>query len=105
MTQIQTEILLQQLGGNKFIAMTGAKNLFFDNGTLLMTLSQNEGNVNRLRISLNNNNDTYTMEFFKITINRKTFEAKVSNIKKAEGIYADMLQDIFTKTTGLLTHL
>ena len=31
------DIILEQLGGNKFLAMTGAKNLLADGNTLRMT--------------------------------------------------------------------
>ena len=46
--------LLQQLGGNRFIAMTGAKNLAFDKAknTLHMKIGRNAKGVNHLRIKL-----------------------------------------------------
>ena len=46
--------LLQQLGGNRFIAMTGAKNLAFDKAknTLHMKIGRNAKGVSHLRIKL-----------------------------------------------------
>ena len=39
-------VILQQLGGNKFLAMTGAKNLVGDGNTLRMTLPRNGSKAN-----------------------------------------------------------
>ena len=63
------DIILQQLGGNKFLVMTGAKNLVADGNTLRMTLPKNCSRANRLYITLDAD-DTYTMRFFKYTASR-----------------------------------
>lgn len=102
--------ILQQLGGHKFIVMTGSKHFVADGNTLKMCLARNSSGANRLHIILDAD-DTYTMRFFHYTaprFNHKTFtfsEEKIKEIKTIEGIYCDMLQDIFTETTGLYTHL
>ena len=102
--------ILEQLGGNKFITMTGAKNFVADGTTLHMTLPKNRSKANRLFITLDET-DTYTMYFFKFTVGRfhkKTFAwipDKQEEIKKVSGVYADMLQEIFTSITGMYTHL
>ena len=102
--------ILEQLGGNKFIAMTGAKNFLSDGNTLRMTLPKNRSKANRLYITLDAT-DTYTMHFFKFTagrLNKTTFAwtpDKQEDIKIVSGVYADMLQKIFTATTGMATHL
>lgn len=102
--------ILEQLGGNKFIVMTGAKNLLSDGNTLRMTLPKNCSKANRLYITLDAT-DTYTMYFFKFTagrLNKKTFSwtsDKQEDVEKISGVYADMLQDIFTSVTGMYTHL
>jgi len=102
--------ILEQLGGNKFIAMTGAKNFVSDGNTLRMTLPKNRSKANRLYITLDAM-DTYTMHFFKFTagrLNKKTFAwtpDKQEDVKEISGVYADMLQDIFTDVTGMYTHL
>ena len=93
------ETILQQLGGNKFIAMTGAKNL----GTstkkdLSFSIGRNSKGVTHVIIKLTSM-DLYDMEF----INMRGPKRKV--IKKVKGVYADMLQKIFTKYTGLRTRL
>ena len=101
--------ILEQLGGNKFIAMTGAKNFLADGNTLRMTLPKNRSKANRLYITFDAT-DTYTMYFFKFTAGRinKNYEwvpEKQVDIKKLSSVYADMLQEIFTATTGMATHL
>lgn len=95
MTTAQT--ILSQLGGNKFIVMTGAT-CFSDGENTLVVKFKGSKNSNLLRISLTSL-DLYKMEFIKF---------RGTNIsKKAEfdGVYHDMLQSIFTKQTGLYTSL
>lgn len=104
------DIILEQLGGNKFLAMTGANHLLSDGNTLRINLPKNASKANRLWITLNAD-DTYTMNFFKFTagrLNKKTFtwtEDKKVDVKEIKGVYCDMLQDIFTSVTGMYTHL
>ena len=104
------DIILEQLGGNKFLAMTGANHLVSDGNTLRMNLPKNASKANRLWITLDAD-DTYTMNFFKFTagrLNKKTFawtEDKKVDVKEIKGVYCDMLQDIFTSVTGMYTHL
>lgn len=101
--------ILRQLGGNKFLVMTGAIPVT-DGNTLRLHLTKNMSKANRLYITLEAD-DTYTMRFFKYTAGRldmKTFEwkaDKVTEIKTIEGVYCDMLQSIFTEVTGMYTHL
>ena len=90
--------ILQQLGGNKFIAMTGAKNLGFTNNGLQMKIGRNSKGITHVIINLKST-DTYDMEFIKI----RGTSYKV--VKKLKGVYADQLQNIFTKFTGLRTRL
>jgi len=90
--------ILQQLGGNKFIAMTGAKNLGFTNNGLQMKIGRNSKGITHVIISLKST-DTYDVEFIKMRgVNRKV-------VKKLKGVYADQLGKIFTKYTGLRTRL
>jgi hypothetical protein len=104
------DIILEQLGGNKFLVMTGAKNLLADGNTLRMSLPKNMSGANKLEITLDAT-DTYTMRFYKYTagrLNKKTWswtEDKVKEIKLLSGVYCDMLQSIFTEVTGMYTRL
>ncbi len=89
--------ILDQLGGNKFIAMTGAHNLATDGNNLCLKF-KGSNKANYLRITLTAM-DTYIMEFAKITPKNVYWHSK------QDGIYNDMLQPLFTKVTGLQTHL
>ena len=107
-------IILQQLGGDRFITMTGSKNFVSDGNTLRMTLTKNKSKANRLYVTLDPN-DTYTMRFFRYTpfrlvTNRKTGMLeerpdKVEEVKTFKMVYADKLENIFAQVTGLYTRL
>ena len=104
------DIILQQLGGHKFVVMTGSSHFVSDKNTLRMKLAKNKSKANKLDITLDAY-DTYTMHFYKYTAPRRkpnSFEftdGKVEEVAKFEGIYCDMLQDIFTQVTGMYTYL
>lgn len=100
-----TKIILEQMGGGKFIAMTGSKN-FIDLGNgLKMNFARNKTSANRLEIILDRATDTYTMKFFRQTFSQKTFEVTKKDIALHEGVYCDMLEEMFTSVTGLYTRL
>ena len=86
--------ILQQLGGNKFIAMTGAKNLADTGKGLSMRIWKNSKGINYVKIELTGS-DLYNIEFG--TIRKYDYTPK----KKFKGIYVDQLGDIFTKATGM----
>ena len=94
--------ILEQLGGNKFVVMTGARNLVGSENSLSMRIGRNSTRINALRITLDAS-DTYTMTFSRV---RRT-KAGLSNdtIKELSGVYCDQLRTIFTDTTGLYTSL
>lgn len=103
-------IIYNQLGGNKFVVMTGSKNFLDDGNTLRMALAKNASKANRLWITLEAD-DTYTMRFFKYTAPRfstKTYtfsDEKITEVRTIKGVYCDMLQELFTEVTGLYTRL
>jgi hypothetical protein len=94
--------ILRQLGGNKFIAMTGAKNFVGGSNSLSFRLPGGAGftknGINAIRIVLNSS-DLYDIEYMKI---RGT---NIKTISKSEGVYADNLKSHFETTTGLRTSL
>lgn len=90
--------ILKQLGGNRFITMTGAKNLAAGDNSMSFKIMRNSNKVTHVKIELNIR-DTYDITFYNIV---------GINIKKeytVHGIYNDQLQDVFTAHTGLDTHL
>lgn len=93
--QVATTIY-QQLGGNRFSLMTGAKDILSDGNALQFKLPARFANqgINFVRIKLERN-DTYTMEFYKFRgLDLKAIETR-------EMVYADELRAVFTAVTGL----
>jgi hypothetical protein len=92
------QTILQQLGGGRFLTMTGSYNLIGSDSALTMKLRANKAGATHLRITLDPS-DTYLVEFLKVRA------GKVTSVKTTENIYFDQLQEIFTEVTGLYTHL
>ena len=92
-------IIWEQLGGNKFRMMTGAKNLLNLGDGLAMKLGRNSSNSNYLKITLNSM-DLYDMEFCKLT---RMGEKK--SVTEYSDVYNDMLTEVFEKHTGMYTSL
>ena len=91
--------ILNQLGGNKFRVITGAKN-FMDHGNALsMRIGRNSSNSNYLKITLNDS-DLYDVRFSKVT---KMGEEK--SVREFNDVYNDMLVEIFESHTGMYTSL
>lgn len=106
------QTILAQLGGKRFVTMTGA--------SLLAELDQGLGfrlpsrfakdGINSVEIHLNPS-DTYTVTFKKIgprpSLKRMLAGAEqtVTVVATISNVYCDMLQRIFTAHTGLDTHL
>lgn len=83
--------ILNQLGGNKFIATTGSYCLGSINNGLIMKLRKNKLKASFLIIQLNPL-DLYNMKFY-------SYEGKTLSF--TENVYFDQLQEIFTDKTGL----
>lgn len=98
MNQVAATIL-QQLGGNKFVAMTGAKNFVQGEDMLQFALPANfaKGGINKVQIKLASS-DLYTLAFYKW--NARKLECKLV-VPLINGVYADQLQEIFAAETGL----
>jgi hypothetical protein len=91
--------IMKQLGGRRFIAMTGSTNFVYDNNSLTMKLRRNQAGAQYLNIKLNGL-DLYDMKF---TAVNRNFDL----ITKAEkhNVYFDCLTETFTEVTGLYTSL
>ena len=82
--------ILSQLGGNRFVAMTGAKSFGYDSKgssvSLQFRIGRNAKQVNIVKINYIRGKDLYEMEFYKGT----------KLLKKVSNVYADQLRKIFT---------
>jgi hypothetical protein len=88
--------ILSQLGGQRFLAMTGAKFLLAHESALSFHLPSNfaTNGINRVRIDLT------AADLYDITLMR-AHGLKVFYETKIEGLHCDQLRSIFTEATGL----
>ena len=91
--------ILEQLGGNKFRVMTGAKNFMGFAEGLVMKIGRNSSNSNYLKITLNMM-DLYDMEFAKVT---RMGEKK--SVTEYNDVCCDSLVEVFERHTGMYTKL
>ena len=106
------EQILLQLGGRRFVAMTGSSHFLADENSLSMRLIRNQSGANRLRITLRGD-DLYDVSFFYYrppryrVRNDKVVEMPevYREIKTYEGVFFDQLKELFTEVTGLETQM
>ena len=92
------QIILQQLGGNRFLAMTGAKQLVDLGNGLQFSIPRGATNkANKVRIT--NIDDLYAVSFYSVR------GVNVVLLSAHEMIYGDRLAGLFTEQTGLDTRL
>lgn len=95
---IDGRTLLQQLGGNRFIAMTGANTFIRGDNYVSFRIPRAKDGINYVKITLNSK-DLYDMEFGMIRT-PKYFKRETVN-----DVYSEQLQEVFTEKTGLYTRL
>ena len=95
--EISKEIL-RQLGGNRFIAMTGARNFISSKHALSFKVMRNSAGITHIVVTLNAL-DLYDLEFLKINVRQKIVKALRFDV------YNEDLQRVFTDVTGLDTYL
>jgi hypothetical protein len=88
--------ILQQLGGRRFMVMTGSKHFVGSENSLSFKVGSNDKRVTHVRVTLLPS-DTYKVEALKIR------NLVVTVADEADGIYCDVLADVFTRMTGLYT--
>jgi hypothetical protein len=82
--------ILEQLGGNDFIALTGAAAFISTEDSLTFRAGRNPNSVSHVRITLTAT-DLYAVTFF--------HTGRAPRI--VDEVYCDILQDVFFKHTGL----
>jgi hypothetical protein len=91
--------ILKQLGGNKFVVMTGAKNITADKNYLVFKIGRNASKATHVKIMLDLALDTYDIEFIQC---RGT---AIKSLRTLHGVHAEDLRTAFTLYTGLETSL
>lgn len=107
---VTANTMLEQLGGGRFIAMTGARDFLAFSadeeqthlGGLQFRLPRDlaKDGINKVRITLLLS-DTYKVEALVVKPRSHSFEVKGS----LEGVYSDMLEEVFRDLTGLATRI
>lgn len=99
MSNKTADTILAQLGGNRFLAMTGAKHLVAGPDFLQFAIGRGATNkANKVKITLSGS-DLYDLSFYSI---------RGTNIKDCGSVtmvYGDRLAEVFTEQTGFDTHL
>lgn len=94
------QTILEQLGGNRFIAMTGARNFVGSDDSLSFgipgTMTTNK--ANRVHVTLTAA-DLYDVTFVRL------HGLKMAIVGEVSGVYADQLRAVFESATGLRTAL
>ena len=95
--------ILVQLGGQRFLRMTGATNLVADTDSLRFRIPR-ANRINFVIITLLPS-DTYRMEFKWVPAWRGQAAPVVATRVVYEDVYCDQLEELFTQATGLYTRL
>lgn len=91
--------ILSQLGGNRFRAMTGARDFLAIEAGLFFSIPKFPGiKINRVLVKLEAS-DEYTVSF------QRLYNGKLSVIALREGVNAESLRAVFTSETGLETSM
>ena len=92
------QTILSQLGGGRFIAMAGAKDLLADVNGLSCKIGRNARKVNYLTVVLDGD-DTYTVTSYHYG------KYELNQLDAASNVYADQLQREVERQTGLYLSL
>jgi hypothetical protein len=97
MTQV-TQTILTQLGGNKFVTMTGASNLLGSENSLSFKVGRNAAKVTHVRVTLTAMDD-YQIEFLAIR------GVNVKPVAFKDGLTCEQLAPAFASKTGMALSL
>lgn len=90
------KIILEQLGGNKVLAMTGAT-AYSDKDSLILKMSGSK----YLTIRLDIGKDLYEVSYISRRFTSKKLQTIERELGKATDVYCDQLKDVCEKMTGL----
>ena len=94
------QTIVNQLGGRRFMLMTGTKSFAFDStGGVSFKICRNKSKCNHVVIEYDYSKDLYNVVFGRI------HGTKYSELKRTNGCYFDMLVEMFEDYTGLYTTL
>ena len=91
--------ILSQLGGNKFAAMTGAKNFVDCGDALSMRIGRNKTRSNYFKITLN------MMDLYDVRFSRVSLKGGERSVTEYNNNFNDQLVEVFEKHTGMYTSI
>ncbi len=97
------QTILQQIGGKRFTAMTGSRDYINMGNGLRMSLARNKTSANRLDIIYDAGATSTICASTARHSAKKDIQCRTKDIAVHEGIYFDMLEEMFTMVTGLYT--
>ena len=106
-----SDIIYQQLGGNRFAKLTGSKNFTFDKKSLTFAIIPNQSKATHITIEYNYNADDYTIHFIRYVRGRiiETVDGVIQTpnsrtvLVTRDGIYFDELLPTIQDITGIAT--
>ena len=102
-TQQVAQTILSQLGGKRFIAMTGCSNFLSDINSLSFKLPRGSAKNKATHCTITlDASDTYTVEFVKCNMRATVYRQVVAETSM---VYAESLTELFTAATGLEVRL
>ena len=97
--------ILEQLGGGRFLSMTGATNVAYDTSSgeksLSFMLPKRGRKPNSVAIVYDEASDLYNVRFYRINLRATHTKDVVKMEKEKKGLDVQGLRDMFEKTTGL----
>ncbi len=91
--------IYNQLGGNQFATMVGAKDHVASDDGLRFRFGRNASKSSRCEIRVDGGSDTYTVLFYHLLKGHLVID------ESFEFVYADGLREVFERHTGMATHL
>lgn len=92
--------ILNQLGGNRFVAMVGAKDFSVSESAVSFKIGSNSKKIFAVRIALT------AMDDYKVSFYKWTNKSKAEFCEEGfEGIYCGQLQEVFEHATGMVVSL
>ena len=93
-------IIMQQLGGSRFVAMARARNIgYMEDGSATFAVGRNPRGITQCRVTLDRKADLYNMTFYA----GQPLKLRVAAV--VEGVFAQQLAEVFTRHTDLYTSL
>ena len=107
----EQEIIMEQLGRDRFLIATGSHNLFGFDNTIRMSLRRNISKANKLEITYISDVDLYTMRFYEEI--RPGFDNKkltwqrggIRLVREINHLQGNQLVETFSRTTGIRVRL